>query len=742
MSVVHQSVCRTCQIYCPTLVTVDDGRITKVTGDPTVELYQGYTCVKGRNSKNLYGHADRLTHPLKRMPNGEFERISLDDALSEIAERLQELRQQHGNDSVAMYWGNHLPEDHPSNMAMAEAFMAAIDAPQAYNVLTIDQPGKAISTALHGVWMAPEGHKLEPDVVMVVGCNPLVSHQHQAGPPADFIRDLSRRNGQLIVIDPRRTETAKRAAIHLAPKPGEDVAILAGMLRVVFEEDLWDREFVAENVDGVEALRAAVAPFTPDVVARRADIDAVELVRAARLFGSAGRGYVIAGTGPSMSGWSTLVEYLVKCLDTVTGHHLRDGEPLVSPISFLPYAQPKAQALAPWPAFTESDQMRVRGLVRSAAGRPTAALPDEILTPGEGQVRALLSIGGNPATSWPDQLKTVKALRSLDLLVHVDVQMTTTARLADYVLPTTLPYEVPGTNALADFLPLFNSVWGFAKPFARYTPPVVQRPADSDLAEMWQILFRLAGKVGVGLEVYPGVGKEGAAPGTEPVKLDMSAEPTSEEMLDLTFAGSRVPLEEIRATPGGVTREDHNVVVAAKDPGWTGRLDVGNPLMVGHLNEVATGQSDALDDPRFPFRVTSRRLRHVWNTPTYAIPADYPTYNPLYIHPADMAELGIEAGDLVEVRSERASVRAIADADDTLRRKIVSLSHGFGGLPDEDEDPARGASIGRLLANDRVFERYSGQPLMSNIPVALVPLAECATSTSDLDAADCAPAAH
>jgi anaerobic selenocysteine-containing dehydrogenase len=274
----------------------------------------------------------------------------------------------------------------------------------------------------------------------------------------------------LIVVDPRRTETAMRADIHLAPKPGHDGAILAGLLRVILQEDLWDRSFVEENVDGIEALREAVAPFEPHMVAERADIPADDLVRAARLFGSARRGYVIAGTGPSMSGRSTLVEYLVRCLDTVTGHHLRAGELVTAPVCFLPFTQPKAQASPPSPAFDEEVRLRVRGLVKSAAGMPTAALPDEILMPGDGRIRALLSLGGNPGVAWPDQLKSVEALRSLDLLVHLDIQMTATAWLADYVLPSTLPYEVPGTNVFADVLPVYNAVWGMTTSFARYSP--------------------------------------------------------------------------------------------------------------------------------------------------------------------------------------------------------------------------------------------------------------------------------
>jgi anaerobic selenocysteine-containing dehydrogenase len=716
MPVVHQSLCRTCQEYCPTLVTVDDGKIIDITGDPTNDMYQGYACVKGRNARHMYDHPDRLLHPLKRMPDGEQRRIPLDEAIFEISERLRAVIDEFGPNSVALFRGNHSPTGHASNVAMIEAFMAALGSRMNFNVMPIDQPGKPISLALHGSWMAP-GHKIGPDAVLVVGGNPLVTHTHLVGPPAEFIRDMDRRGGKLIVIDPRRSETAARAAIHLAPKAGEDAAILAGMLRVILDEGLWDREFVEENVSGLEELRKAVAPFTPAMVARRADIDSLDLERAARIFGSAKRGYVIAGTGPSMSCWSTLTEYLVRCLDTVTGHHLRAGEPVPAPVSFLPESPAKAQAIGPSAAFDESQRMRVRNLVRSAAGMPTGALSDEILMPGEGQVHALLSIGGNPATCWPDQRKTVKALRSLDLLVHVDVQMTTTARLADYVIPHPLPYELIGTNAFADFLVMFNPAWGFRRSFARYTPAIVPPPEGAELLQHWQLLYRIAQHLGLQLELYPAMGKATAS-GRDPVKLDMTLEPTPDELHAITFAGSRIPFEEIRSSVGGIS-DDAKVFVAPKDPGWSGRLDVGNALMMADLHDLACQPIDVEDDVRFPFRLLSRRLREVWNTPTYAMPAGYSRYNLLYVHPDDLAELGIRPGDLVQVQSEHGSVQAFAASDDTLRRKTVALPHNFGGLPEDGDYLGQGVNAGLLLSNDVTYEKYSGQPLMSNVPVRL-----------------------
>jgi hypothetical protein len=255
--------------------------------------------------------------------------------------------------------------------------------------------------------------------------------------------------------------------------------------------------------------------------------------------------------------------------------------------------------------------------------------------------------------------------------------------------------------------------------FARYTPPIVPRPQGSDLVELWQFLYRLAAAMGLRLELHAGIGEGLSPPGAAPFVLDMSVEPTSEEMLDMTLAGSRVPLSEVRASPAGVVGTGPGIPVAAKDPGWTGRLDVGNELMMRDLADLAE-ESPADDDPEFPFRLMCRRMRNRWGTPMYGDRTDgYPTYNPLSMHPDDAADLGLADRDVVQVQSKRAAVLAVLGVDETMRRGTVTLSHHFGGLPGEDEDVMRGANVNRLLMNDRETESYSGQPRMSNVAVRI-----------------------
>ena len=718
MTTSHSSICRVCQNQCAVQVEVEHGRVVAVHGDRENPIYRGYTCIKGRNHPAFYGHPDRLLQCLKRNPSGQLAPIPTEEAIGEIAERLERIVDQHGPRAVAMFWGSYFALENAVSLSMADAFMRALDSPMVFSPATIDQPGKVLAKGLHGMWMAGGQAVLDPEVVLMVGNNPLVSHQGINGHPGHQLKELRRRGGSLIVIDPRRTETAMKATHYLQPRPGEDAAILAGILRVIIEEELYDADFVADNVDGFDALRRVAAPFTPAHVADRAGIEAEALIEVARIFGRARRGYAVAGTGPNMTGHGTLVEYLLLCLDTMCGHWLREGEPVKNALSMVPAVMqmPTAQAFPPFPSFGFGEPLRVRGLTNTLAGMPTAALADEILLPGEGQVRALLSLGGNPATCVPDGQKVAAAFKSLDLLVQVDVQMSTTASLADYVIPSRLAFEMPSTNLMVDFFSLYANGWGLPESFAQYTPALVEPPDGSEVIEPSRFLYRLAQRMHLELELFPGAGA--LTVGTSPTTLKMDDEYDADTLLEIIHSGSRIPLEEVKRHPKGALFPDPAVVVQPKMPDWPGRLDVGNATMMEDLSPFAQEPRD--EEGEFPFRLTVRRTMHVFNTPTIAMPEGRRPHNPAFLHPDDMAALGASSGDVVELASERDTISAVLEPDPSVRPGTVSMSHSFGGVPGNEDDVRKvGSNPGRLVADDIAFDRYSGQPRMSNVPVGV-----------------------
>ena len=597
--------------------------------------------------------------------------------------------------------------------------MKALGSRMAFNSNTIDQPGKALAQALHGMWMAPFQDFATSRVALLVGINPLVAMSGgiPQGNPGRFLSDALERGMQLVVIDPRRTETARRATLHLQPRPGWDAAIVAALLRVILREELHDAAFCAENVSGLAALRTAVEPFTPEWVAERADVPAARIVEAARVFARAGRGVATAGTGPNMSGHGTLLEYLILCLVTVCGRWLRAGERVANPGAVVPQFPAIAQAMNPWPAWGFGEKLRVRGFTNTAAGMPTTTLADEILLDGDGQVRALVNLGGNPVAAWPDQLKTIAAMKKLELLVQIDIKMSATAKLAHYVIAPKHSLEMPGFTLNQDYLALYGVGFGYPEAYGQYTTAITAPPPGSDVVEEWEFFYETAKRMGLSLQLRQ-MGLIGPAKG-EPVPLDMETKPTSDEIFAILMRDARVSFDELRRHPHGAVFPDPPVFVAARQDGWQGRLEVGSPEMIEELALVAAAPA-AGELADYPLRLISRRMMTAYNSSARDLPAlraKWP-YNPAFMHPDELARRGLVPGDVIEIRSDHARILGVAEADPTVRPGLVSMSHSFGDTPESDADVrAIGGNTGRLTSVERDYDRFSGLPRMSNIPV-------------------------
>lgn len=703
------SLCRVCYNYCPIIVDVVEGRAVKVSGDPANDVYRGHSCAKGRAQHLRLYSPDRLLRSQKRMTDGRYCPIPVDDAIAEIGERLSRILDEFGSNALALYTGTYTIA-HATMAPLATAFLAAAGSRLHFTPNTIDKPGKLLARALQGQWLAPPYNFDDPDAALLIGINPFVSYVGAPFGNPTYLKDNVQRGMTLIVIDPRRTEVARRASIYLQPKPGYDVAIVAAMLNVILHEGRFDHAFVDENVTGLKELEQAVEPFAPEAVARIADIDSEKLVLAARAFGDARRGYAIAGTGPSMSGNGTLLEYLVLNLDTLGGHWYRAGDVVRNPPVLSPAPVYKAQASPPRPTRGYGLKFRVRGLEETPTGLPTSAVADEILLEGPGQIRALISCAGNPVGAWPDQRRVVEAMKKLDLLVQIDPWMSETAKLAHYVIAPKMNLEVPGMTTTMDFLTNYCVGYGPLDSYGQYTPAIIDPPGDSDLIEEWEFFYKLAKVLGL----TPSIRYRGSQ-----VSLDMERQPTTDDLMEMLTSGSRIPLDEVMKWRHGARFPEPAVVVQPKDPDWSGRLDVGSAEMLEYLASYARDifGEQVFHDGGFPYRVICRRSHEMMNTwVNDGNTTAGRTYNPAFMHPDDLEILGAEPGDLVEIESAHASILAVAGADASLRRGIVSITHGYGGV-DELDPRQSGSNVNHLTNVDDHYDQYSGQPLMSNIPV-------------------------
>ena len=719
------SICRHCSALCPILVTVEEGKVVKVIGDPGVELYEGYTCPKGRALPDQHNDPNRLLHCLKKDSQGRFKPIASDTVIDEVTEQVRAILRESGPNAVAMYFGTGIMGN-PVGMLLANSWFCAIQSKMVFSASTIDKPGANIATALHGNWAAGGQSFESSDTWMLIGANPVISKTDviPSNNPGKRLKDAIKRGMKLIVIDPRRNESANRAHVHLQSQPGKDAVLLAGFIKIIIDESLYDREFVETNTRGFEALKEAVSPFSPDYVARHADIEVEQLLEAARTFGGAKRGMAVCATGPSFSTHSNLAFYLTLCLNSICGRWTREGEMAPYPNVLLPPYTPKAQPYSPYPAVGEF-QLQGLGIKENASGMPTAALADEILLEGGGRVRALFCLGSNPMLAWPDQEKARAAMEKLDLLVVFDYQMSATAELADYVVASPLSLEVPGATNFVESIKYYGFCRGLNSPWAQYTPKIVDPPQGSDLLEDREFFFRMAQKMDLQLDWinYYGFGLHVESP-MQKVLLDMDKMPSGDELIEMWCSQSRIPLKEVKSHSQGHHYEDLRIPVAPRDPDCMGFLQLADPGMIKELDEVyREALSDVDKHSDFPYRLICRRANNYMNSfgQRLTVLNRGKQYNPAFMHPSDIQNLGLESGDKVHICSQHGKISAIITADDNLKTGMVSITHGFGGNDPED-DPATGGSSVNQLISMKEFDPITGIPRMSAVPVEVKPL--------------------
>ena len=701
----HLSFCRFCHASCPIEVDVQHGQAVAIRGVADDPIFAGYTCIKGRQIPEQMTHPQRLLKSLRRRPDGTFEEVSSTTAMDEIGAKLRHIVDTYGPRAVASYTGTG---GYQNSLAVpaARAFHQGFDSPSFYTSVTIDQPAKSTAPFRVGIWEAGYHNFSDAEVLLAIGYNPMVSSFGPVGGlqgtnPYVVLREAKKRGMKLIVIDPRRTEFASQADIHLAPKPGEDPTLMAGILKVVIDEGLFDHEFCDQWVADLPQLADAVSTFTLDYVSQRCDVPADDIVAAARMFAAAKKGTSGTGTGPSMAPHSGLTEHLSIALNTICGRVNREGDTLESGYFLYPETPRRAQVHAARLAAS-GPPSRMRNLRGIRGEMLTTTLAEEILTPGEGQVRALIVSGGNPVVAWPDQELTLKAMKDLELLVVIDHRMSSTAEFAHYVVAPTLSLE------RAD-IPHLMDRW-FRAPYTNYTDAITERAGD--VLNEWEVFWELAKRMGTTLP-FPG----GQTP--------MDVRPTDDQMIDLAYAGSRMPMDEVRANRRKV-HPDKTMKVSPADPECTAKFTVAPDDIVAEMKEIVIEGDGAaalgIDPSLYPFRLVSRRLKHVLNSygSDLSVLGAKGSSNSAYMNPDDMKDHDLVDGDLIEIFSPRASVQGLVESAPDVRRGVISMAHSWGGSSLTDEKVRDiGSPTSRLVSVDKGYDRINGMVVQSAIPVRI-----------------------
>lgn len=705
-----ETYCRICHGNCGMVATVEDNKLVSVRGDRDNVLTRGYTCIKGLQYPELHHGKGRLRQSLKRRPNGGHDPITSEAVFDEIAARMHETIQSHGPNSVAIFQGTQAAYNILHGQ-FVRSFMQAIGSKSVFSTMTIDQSAKWVTAGRLGTFASGRQNFQDSDVWLFAGTNPLVSLQGgilSGAPiynPMKSLRDAKAKGLKLIVIDPRKTETARHADLHIQPIPGEDVALFAGLLNIILTEGWHDSEFCERFVNGLDALSEAVKTFTPSLVATRAGVPEDQLLQAAKLFALDSKiGMASSGTGPDMAPFSNLAEHLLECLNVLCGRYAREGSLIANPGVLSSHKPVFAQVNGPNRMWDKGPKSRISGEGMVNDQLMAGTLSDEILTKGDGQIRMLICAGSNPAAALPDQEKAVKALKSLDCLITIDPRYSETARLADYVIAPTFAFERPDhTRGHEPNMP-------FA--FAQYTPRIIEPEPDMDVVDDWYFYWSLAKRLGLQL----------SASGRQ---IDMLVAPSADELLERMAGRATIPYDDIKAQPGGKVWDVPERRVQPARPDAADRFEVAPEDVVAEIAEYlgwSNFTQPSTGDASFTHLLIVRRMRELMNTLGKDVDGirNRVKYNPAYLHPEDLKALGLISGDAVVVRSVDGAIDAIVKDDETMRPGTVSMSHGWGSLPGEDEAyDGIGSATTRLMGRHHRVERINAMPQMTAIPVEI-----------------------
>jgi formate dehydrogenase len=707
--------CRICEPLCGMVATVEDGKLLSLRADKQNPHSKGFCCAKGIAMAEVQNDPDRITHPLKRVGGpGEFERVSWEEALGDIAQRFRSLRQRYGPKSIAVHMGNP-PYFSYSAVFWSKGFQDAIGTPWWYGVNSEDAASHVAATHLLfgacGVLPIPDYRRT--DVLMVIGANPWVSKGSLLHDPRmrEHIQGVVDRGGRVFVVDPRRTETAERFE-HVALRAGTDAWFLLSILQVLFSEGLCDQEFLARHTVGVDELRREVLRFPPEATEAITGVPAATVRDVARTIGRAKAAVVYGRTGTCTQKFGTLNNVLHQAINVVTGNIQRPGG-WVFGWSPIPTAEmSEKMGLATY----DEKHTRVAGLPDSFGFLPSSALYDEIMVPGDGQIRAFAMIGGNSVVSGPSGQRLVEALESLDTFFAIDLYMNETNKYADYILPCTTMYE-------REDIPM-QFLDRFIRPSLQVTEAVSDAPGEC--RPEWVILDEIARRMGRG-GAYSTAAQRGLA------KLGLRIKPR--QMADLLLrtgkAGDWFGLRRkgwswkklVEQAPHGVVLHEDLPLRPLKGrlQHPDGRIHLAEPRVMAEIGRLEREELN-LD---FPYRMIGMREVRSHNSWMHNSVKLMPDSRRLLlrIHPDDASALGLVEGDEARITSNAGEVVVPVTLTDEMTPGTVALPHGWGHAGSWQRANAAGGVTSNFLASSRLedVEALSGSTVLNGIPIRIEP---------------------
>ena len=686
----HHRACHLCEAICGLTIETRDEQIVSIKGDPQDSFSRGHICPKAVALQDIQNDPDRLRHPMRRV-GGEWQAIEWNEAFALVAERLAGIRERHGNNAVAVYQGN--PSVHNYGlMTHSNYFLGQLKTRNRFSATSVDQLPHHLTSLMmygHGL-LIPIPDIDHTDFMLILGGNPLASNGSIMTVPdvEKRLRAVQARGGKLVVVDPRRSETAAIADQHLFVRPGEDAALLFGLLNTLFDEQLTRASHLP--IDGLEDLRAAVAPFPAEAMSARCGVPAEQIRQLARDFAAADSAVCYGRMGVSTQAFGTLCQWLVQSINLVTGNLDRVGGALCTEPAFDMVANTSGGHFARW-------QSRVSRLPEYNGELPVSALAEEMLTEGEGQIRALVTVAGNPVLSTPNGRQLEQALDGLEFMLSVDFYINETTRYADLILPPTAPLEHDHYDTTFNALAVRN--------VTRFNEAVLAKPTGA--LHDWEIFVGLA-------EAF--AARTGG---------DLKPTLAPEQMIDLGLrAGPYGDGTELALNRARLRDFPHGLDLGALKPNLAGRIRTPNQriqaapaLFLGDVGRFASS-------PAQPDQLVLIGRRHVrsnnsWMHNYHRLVKGKPRHQ-LLMNPMDLDRLGLLDGQRVRVRSRVGTIEVEVASSAEMMPGVVSLPHGWGhGRPGAQLEIANrqpGASANDLT-DERHVDALSGNAALNGVPV-------------------------
>lgn len=694
----HYRACHLCEAICGLEIKTQGEEILSIKGDKQDPISQGYICPKATAIADIHNDPDRLRKPVKRIGD-EWQEISWDEAITLTAEKLVETQNRYNEDAIGFYAGNPGVHNY-GNLTHGSLLRRAVKTKNHFSATSLDQlPHQLTSYAMYGhQFLIPIPDIDRTDLMVILGGNPLASNgsiMTMPNAPKRF-KDLKARGGKLVVIDPRRTETAEIADQHIFVKPGADAYVLMAIIHTLFNEELNNLGHLEEHLNELEVVKESAAAFTPELAEQRSGIAADTIKALARELATTERAVIYGRMGVSVQEFGTVCQWAIQIINILIGSLDREGGTLATSPAFA-YVQKGTKGGGHFDLF----KSRVSGLPEFGGELPAVAMAEEMLTPGEGQIKAMVTIAGNPVISSANASDLDKAFAGLDFYVAFDFYINATTRHADVILPPTGPLEHDHYDIAFFRLAVRNST--------RYNPPVFA--ANDDAMHDWEIFNAVSAKVaelkGKNFRPLP-------APDllvAHGIEHDYYGEHNKPDVA--------LTLEKIKAAP-------HGIDLGPLVPGITQRLatesnkiECAPSFIINDLNRLFELKDKVQADDLLLIGRRHVRSNNSWMHNYHRLVKGKPRWQ-LMMHPDDMQARGIADESQVTVQSRVGEVTTTVIATDEVMPGVVSLPHGWGhkkpGVKMEIATQQEGVNCNELT-DDKFIDAASGNAALNGVPV-------------------------